>query len=101
LAVALTLVALVAAAVAVWWVTRPADGVTVAASRTGDAVTFTWDYAHPLPGDSYEVQVADRVARVGERALQVVGPAPVCLRVRVLDAAGAPRGPYSQEVCAP
>lgn len=94
-----TLGVLVALGLGVWWVTRPVVA-TIAASRAGATVTFTWTYPHPRDDDAYDVWVADRVVRVGEPIVQVGADDRACMRVRVLDAAGAPRGPYSEEVCA-
>ena len=94
-----TLGVLVALGLGVWWVTRPVVA-TIAASRAGETVTFTWTYPHPRDDDAYDVWVADRVVRVGEPIVQVGADDRACMRVRVLDAAGAPRGPYSEEVCA-
>ena len=96
-------VALAVLVVVAWWAVAgrpPGPVASVGAVRAGDTVAFSWTYPDPLPGDTFRVQVADLEMGTADATLAVAGPPPTCLRVQVLDAAGASRGPYSAEACA-
>ena len=92
------------AVVVAWVLGRPvplADpAVTITASRAGEAVTFRWTYPSQRADDSFNVLVVDRVVSRGEPSIEAWGAGRVCIRVQVVDAAGAPRGGYSPEGCA-
>jgi len=72
----------------------------VTAERAGERVTFAWTHPDPLPGDTFDAEVAGRSLARQEPRLVLDAARPACLRVRVLDADGRPRGPFSDRVCA-
>lgn len=96
---------IVLAVLAGWWLAaggprpdRPV--VTITGSRVADRVVFAWTWAPQRPGDTFEVLVRDRVVPRAEPMIELAGDGRLCVRVRVLDAAGAPRGGLSDEGCA-
>jgi len=100
------IVGFLAVAVLVAWAsTRPvaptAPDVAFTSTRTGDLVTFGWTYPGQRADDWFNVLVADRVVGRREPSIEASGPGRLCIRVQVLDAAGAARGGYSPESCSP
>lgn len=86
-----------------WLALQPraaSPAVTITGVRAGERVTFEWSWTPQAPGDTFEVLVRGRVVPRAEPMLELAGEGPQCVRVRVLDAAGAPRGGFSPEGCA-
>lgn len=82
----------------------PAPGApAVTGARTGDKATFTWTYDNALDSDYFNVSVEGRaqVERTQDPTITLVGPAPLCIGVKVLRADGSnyPKE-YSAKVCA-
>lgn len=92
----------VLAVVLAWQTGRPAPAgpaVTIVSTRAGGVVSFTWTYLGQRGNDRFNVAVGDRVAQLSSARLDVSSAAPVCVRVQVLDAAGAAQGDFSAPEC--
>nr|NLI50061.1 hypothetical protein [Propionibacterium sp.] len=79
---------------------EPTVAISITGSRAGDRVTFAWTWAPQRAGDTFEVLVRGRVVPRADARLDLAADGRQCIRVRVLDAAGVPRGGFSDEGCA-
>jgi serine/threonine protein kinase len=84
--------------------TGPPGPVTIAGTRDGESVTFTWEYEGARPDDTYQVRLPDEsvtAVRQPSYEAKALAETPFCIAVKVfrIDGSGA-SSTWSTEGCA-